>query len=89
MIHFNELRITEDNKYLIIDVSVDSDSCFDDVTLDTIIVDNQDTYVDNGPSSNPVLSIDVKEHYTKVLTDIPQYILSLKNMSVMLKMIKV
>lgn len=69
MIHFNELRITEDNKYLIIDVSVDSDSCFDDVTLDTIIVDNQDTYVDNGPSSNPMLSIDVKEHYTKVLTE--------------------
>lgn len=57
MIHFNELRIAEDNKYLIIDVSVDSDPCFSDVTLDTIIVDNQDTYIDNGPSSNPILSI--------------------------------
>lgn len=69
MIHFNELRITEDNKYLIIDVSVDSDSCFNDVTLDTIIIDNQDTYVDNGPSSNPVLSINAKENYSKVLVE--------------------
>jgi hypothetical protein len=69
MIHFNELRITEDNKSLIIDVSVDSDSCFSDVTLDTIIIDNQNTYIDNGPSSNPILSINIKEYYTKVLTE--------------------
>lgn len=67
MIHFNELRITEDNKYLIIDTSVDSDSCFDNVTLDTILIDNQDTYTDNGPSSNPILSINVQDYYNRVL----------------------
>ena len=69
MVTFNELRITEDNKYLVIDVSIDPDSCFNDVTLDTILIDNQDTYIDNGPSSNPILNINIKNDYTKVLVD--------------------
>lgn len=69
MIHFNELRITEDSKHLIIDVSIDPDKCFDDVTLDTIVIDNQTTYVDNGPSSTPILTIDLKEQYDDTLVD--------------------
>lgn len=56
MVHFNELRITSDGQYLIIDVSVLSESYYKNVYIDSIVIDNQDTYVGSGPSSNPVYS---------------------------------
>lgn len=54
MIRFNELRITKDGKYLIIDVSVRSQPYYNDVYLDSISIDTQDTYKDGGPSSSIV-----------------------------------
>ena len=54
MVHFNELKITSDGKYLIIDVSVSNEGYYENVYLDSIVIDNQDTYVGTGPSSNPV-----------------------------------
>lgn len=54
MVHFNELRILPDGKTLIIDVSILSESYFSNVYLDSIVIDNQDTYVNGSPSSNPV-----------------------------------
>ena len=56
MVHFNELRITSDGQHLIIDVSVLSESYYKNVYIDSIVIDNQDTYVGSGPSSNPVYS---------------------------------
>lgn len=52
MIHYNNLYITEDSKYLVIDVAIDEDSTYDDVYLDRIAIDTQDTYITNGPSNN-------------------------------------
>ena len=49
MIHFNELRVTPDRKSLIIDVVVRNEKYFDNVYLDKIVIDNQDTYVDSSP----------------------------------------
>lgn len=66
MISFNELRITQDGKYLIIDVSVDESSYFDTVSLDSIVIDTQDTYVANGPSSTPIYTYKVGEDYSPV-----------------------
>ena len=63
MLHFNELRITPDNRHLIIDVSVDKQDYFQDVILESIVIDTQDTYVPNGPSSNPVYTYNVEEQY--------------------------
>lgn len=63
MIHFNELRITQDGKYLIIDASVDNQDFFDDVLLDSVVIDTQDTYVVNGPSSKPIYTFKVKDAY--------------------------
>jgi hypothetical protein len=51
MVQFNQLSIY--NNKLTIEVSVVDDPYFEDVYLDSIIIDNQDTYIDNGPSSNP------------------------------------
>ena len=63
MLHFNELRITQDNRFLIIDVSVDNQDYFDDVLLDSIVIDTQDTFVVNGPSDNPLYVYNVEDAY--------------------------
>lgn len=63
MLHWNELRITPDNRYLIIDVSVDNDSYYDNIVLDSIIIDTQNTYVQNGPSSNPIYTFKAEDRY--------------------------
>ena len=60
MIEFNELKISTDNQCMIIDVSVKNISIYDNVYLDSIIIDNQDTFTNNGPSSNPVYSLIVE-----------------------------
>lgn len=52
MIHYNNLYITEDSKYLVIDVAIDEDSTYDNVYLYRIAIDTQDTYITNGPSNN-------------------------------------
>lgn len=54
MVGFQELRITPDGKNLIIDVSVLDLPCYQDVYLDSIVIDTQDTFIENGPSSNPI-----------------------------------
>lgn len=54
MITFSQLNITPDGKHLIIEAAVDDFSYFDDVEIDSIVIDSQDTFVPNGPSSNPV-----------------------------------
>lgn len=65
MLHWNELRYSKDNKYLIIDVAVDSQDFYEEVVLRNIIIDNQDTYVPNGPSSTPIYSYEVPDMYDK------------------------
>ena len=66
MIHFNELKISADAQHLIIDVSVLSESYYKNVYIDSIVIDNQDTYVGTGPSSNPVYSYSVPDGVSKL-----------------------
>ena len=66
MLHFNELRYSKDNKYLIIDVGIDYEDYYSDVILDSIVIDNQDTFIVNGPSSKPIYTYKVEEEYLKV-----------------------
>lgn len=66
MMHFNELRISQDNRFLIIDASIDESSYFDTVSLDSVVIDTQDTYVSNGPSSTPIYTYKVGEKYQQV-----------------------
>ena len=72
MLIFNELRITPDQKYLIIDVSVDNQKYYENVQIDSIIIDTQDTYIDSGPSNNPIFTYNLTEensNITQVYTD--------------------
>ena len=66
MVHFNELRITSDGQHLIIDVSVLSESYYKNVYIDSIVIDNQDTYVGSGPSSNPVYQYSIPDTMSKL-----------------------
>lgn len=61
MIQYSELQITPNGKYLIIDASVVNSEYFANMTISEIIIDNQDTYLDSGPSSNPIYNCKISE----------------------------
>lgn len=65
MIKWNELRVTQDGKELIIDGSVKDLEYYKDVYIEEVVIDNQDTYVPNGPSSKPIFSYNVKSETEK------------------------
>ena len=74
MVQFNELRITPDGKNLIIDVSIDDLKYYSNVFIDSVIIDNEETFSPSGPSSNPIYSYTVDESGEPVfssLTDSP------------------
>lgn len=54
MIVINECRIDSYKKALVIDASVDTLNYFDKVYISAVVVDNDKTFIDTGPSSNPV-----------------------------------
>ena len=54
MVTFNELRITPDGNTLIIDVAIKDLRYYDNVGLDTVLIDTQDTFTAEGPSSKAV-----------------------------------
>ena len=56
MIDFNKLYITPDGNNLVIDISVKSDSYYENIYIDSIKIDTEDTYTQSGPSSTPVYS---------------------------------
>lgn len=70
MIQFNELRITEDNKCLIIDVQIQDSKYFEGAYIDTIRVDNQDTYVGDSASSESVLVYKSSDHSYTALNEL-------------------
>lgn len=61
MVQFNELRITPDNRELIIDVSVKDLDIYTNVYLDYIMIDNQDTFIEDGPSDNPIYTYTIED----------------------------
>ena len=70
MVHFNELRIY--NQHLIIDVSVLEEAYYANVFLDSIVIDNQNTYVGNGPSSNPIYKYIIPDEESRLTSDYKQ-----------------
>lgn len=72
MIKFNELRITPNNENLIIDVSIEDAEYFKDVFLDSIIIDTQDTYTIDGPSSKAVFTYTVSEEDFDSVYSLPE-----------------
>lgn len=72
MITFDQLSIAPSGKHLIIEARVDDFSYFDDVEIDSIVIDSQDTYVPNGPSSNPVFVQKISQDEVDKTYSIPE-----------------
>ncbi len=66
MVDFNELRVSPDRKNLIIDVSIKDLSYYENVYIDSIIIDTQDTYIPSGPSNSPIFTYEVISNVTPV-----------------------
>ena len=66
MVDFNELRVSPDRKNLIIDVSIKDLSYYENVYIDSIIIDTQDTYIPSGPSNSPIFTYEVVSNVTSV-----------------------
>lgn len=54
MIVLNECRVSPDGKALIVEATVENLSYYENVYIDSVVVDTQKTFLDSGPSSNPV-----------------------------------
>lgn len=54
MVIFNECRIDKEGKNLIIDVSIDNLPYYENIYLESITIDTDETFIENGPSSNPI-----------------------------------
>lgn len=73
MVVFNECRIDKEGKNLIVDVSVDSLPFYKNVHLESITIDSDKTFIEHGPSSNPIYSQnfvesdEVKQSYNSVV----------------------
>lgn len=59
MIEFKELRVTPDGQTLIIDAAVKDLSYYDNVYIESITIDTQDTYSESGSSTNPLFHYEV------------------------------
>lgn len=77
MIQFNELRVTPDGKNLIVDASVKNLSYYDDIYIDSILVDTQDTYVANGPSSKPAFKYQLDDSDKNIRLELNSTLLQL------------
>ena len=68
MIIFNNIKITQDNKYLIIDAEIEDSAYYKDMYIDQVVIDNQDTYIQNGPSSNPIYTYQAQPQSNNIYT---------------------
>lgn len=66
MIAINECRITDDGKCLIVEAQVINMSYYEDVYIDSVIIDTDKTYQEGGPSYNPVYQINYEASYDNV-----------------------
>lgn len=54
MIQIIDCRIDQDGQKMIIEAQVDTQSYYQNVFIDALIIDTDKTYIENGPSSNPI-----------------------------------
>lgn len=78
MIVLNECRVSPDGKALIVEATVENLSYYENVYIDSVVVDTQKTFLDSGPSNSPVFTkqfiseypqVDVKEDCNSLRTD--------------------
>lgn len=73
MIEFTELNITDDNRYLVIGVRIACE--FKDTYLNSITVDNQDTYTGNDGSVDPLYHVEIEGEQKYFRLKLDQFLL--------------
>lgn len=69
MIVFNNARISQDNKYITIDAKIENNKYYDNMYIDSVIIDNQDTFSANGPSNNPLYTYNTEPKSINIYTE--------------------
>lgn len=59
MVQFNELKISPDGSKLIINASILDLPYYNNVYIDKVIIDTQDTFIEGGPSTNSVYKYEI------------------------------
>lgn len=72
MVKFNELKISYDNKKLVIDVQLDDIVPSNETYISEISIDTQDTYKDNSPSEQSIKVFTAAEHEKSVRLEVTQ-----------------
>lgn len=75
MIKFNELKISDCDKTLIIDIQVPDLPYYTNVFIDKITIDTQDTYIGSGPSTTPVYTQTVTGSVKTFRIELPESVL--------------
>ena len=65
MIKFTELRVQKERLTIVAEVR-EIENYYDNVYIDKIIIDSQDTFNTSGPSANPIYSVTVNGNEKKV-----------------------
>lgn len=66
MIILNECRINAEGRHLIIEATVENLDYFQNVFIDSVIIDTDETYRESGPSNTPIYSIKYEKEYVDV-----------------------
>lgn len=66
MIVLNECRVSHDGKALIVEATVENLSYYKSVYIDSVVVDTQKTFLNSGPSNNPVFIKQFTSDYPQV-----------------------
>lgn len=71
MIRFATLKASGECRQLVIDASIEAYSFYDDVYIDSVVIDTQDTFMTYGPSSSSVYtkSIDGNSKHVTLILD--------------------
>lgn len=73
MIYFNTLNILAKDKTLVLDIAVPTSTYFNNVYIDKILIDTQDTFTIDSPSATPIYSYidttDTRKNLSLFLTE--------------------
>lgn len=72
MIIFENLKISKDGNNLIIKIRVREESYFDNIYIDKIIIDNEDSYTEGTPSNKPVYQKTIEGDNKEIFLSIPK-----------------
>lgn len=79
MIKFTELRVQKERLTIVAEVR-DIENYYDNVYIDKIIVDTQDTFTTSGPSANPIYSVTVDGNKKRVSISLSATTLGLEDL---------